>query len=209
VVIRATSSRRLIPGTTGWSVRDLDNPQIERQWDNSHYEIVEGVLTKMPPAYYDGGVALANLIDVVRTYVKEKKLGGHFAAEVDFILSDKRLLKPDTVYLSPEAERLQKEANAQRGKRKLAYGRLLLPPTLVIESVSLGHEAHDYDTKRAWYAEFRVPNYWLLNAHQRTLECLVLEGNSYRVDQAGKHNEQLRPAAFPGLTINLGELWLD
>ncbi|HEV8604209.1 MAG TPA: hypothetical protein VGQ99_02510 [Tepidisphaeraceae bacterium] len=78
VVIRATSSRRLVPGTTGWTVRDLDNPEIERQWDSSHYEIIEGVLTKMAPAYYDGGVALSNVIDLVKSHLKKTKAGGHF-----------------------------------------------------------------------------------------------------------------------------------
>lgn len=49
-----TSSRPFEPGTTGWTVHDLDDPEIERQWFEGRYEIVEGVLTKMPPAYFTG-----------------------------------------------------------------------------------------------------------------------------------------------------------
>ena len=187
----------------------MDDPQIERQWENAHYEIIEGVLTEMAPAYYDGGVALANLEFLILDFVKRTKLGGHFAHEVDFILASKRLVKPDSVFMTPEDERRQKKANAKLAKPRMIYGRLLLPPTLCIESVSLGHEAHDRETKRAWYAEFSVPNYWLLDAHERTLECLVLKGSSYRVDQAGQFKDLLRPSLFPGLVIKLAHIWLD
>jgi Uma2 family endonuclease len=209
VVVRSTSSRLLVPGTTGWSVRDLDDPQIEREWENSHYEIIEGVLTQMAPAYYDGAVALSNLEFLILQFVKNTNLRGHFAHEVDFILASKRLVKPDSVFLTPEDERRQKKANAKLPKPKLIYGRLLLPPTLCIESVSLGHESHDRETKRAWYAEFGVPNYWLLDAQERTLECLVLKSSSYRLDQAGRFKDVLKPSLFPGLIIKLADIWLD
>ena len=89
----------------------------------------------------------------------------------------------------------------------LRFGRLLVPPTLVVESVSVGHEDHDEETKRRWYAEVRVPNYWLLNPYQRSLECLVLKGDHYQIDQAGRGRERLRPKLFPGLVILMGGLW--
>lgn len=89
------------------------------------------------------------------------------------------------------------------------FGRILVPPTLVIESISLGHEAHDRETKRVWYAEARIPNYWLLDAQQRTLEWLVLAGDDYRLDSAGRDSNEVGPAMFPGLTIPLSKLWAE
>jgi len=69
---------------------------------------------------------------------------------------------------------------------------------------------HDRRTKLRWYAEFGVANYWVLDAFQRKLEWYVLEsGGTYRVDQAGGQNEELRPSAFPGLVIRLSELRHD
>jgi len=209
VVVRSTSSRLLVPGTTGWSAQDLDDPQIERQWENSHYEIIEGVLTEMAPGYYDGGAALANLEQLILDFVRNSNLRGRFTHETDFILSSRRVVKPDSVFMTPQDERRQKKANAKLPKPKLIYGRLLPPPTLCIESVSLGHEAHDRETKRARYAEFGVPNYWLLDAHERTLECLVLKGASYGVDQAGQFKDTIRPTLFPGLKFRLSDIWLD
>jgi Uma2 family endonuclease len=79
----------------------------------------------------------------------------------------------------------------------------------VIESLSWGHESHDRETKRSWYAEAGIPNYWLLDAQERSLECLVLEGSGYRTDQSGRDAAELRPSAFPGLVISLGTLWAE
>ena len=79
----------------------------------------------------------------------------------------------------------------------------------MIESVSVGHEDHDRETKKLWYAEAGVPNYWILDGYSRSLDCLVLDPPQgiYRVDQAGRSDATLSPSAFPGLMIRLAELW--
>lgn len=202
-------------GTTGWTVEDLDNPKIEKQWEQGAYEIVEGVLARMPAAFFDGVLPLTRLQRLIIFHLHNKKLSGDFGFEVDFVVDRRRVAKPDMIFLTPADLRLQAEARA-RGTRKsgtppgrphLRFGRFLVPPTLVVESISIGHEDHDQETKRRWYAEARVPHYWLLNAYRRSLECLVLKGKAYRIDQAGRDRDELRPSAFPGLVIPLGELW--
>jgi hypothetical protein len=203
------AQREFIPGTTGWCVDDLDDAEIERLWLQGRYEIVEGVLTLRAPGYFYGGVALHRLICLLADYTSATGLADGFATGVDLILNKRRLAVVDAVFLSPEDQRKQEQANAQRGRKKLKYGRILIAPTLIIESISQGHEVHDRETKRQWYAEARVPNYWLLDAMERSLDCLILDGADYRVDQAGRNDAELRPSLFPGLTIPLGKLWAD
>src|SRR3954447_24217557 len=93
-------NREFVPGTTGWSVDDLDDPAIEAQWLKGRYEIVEGVLTQMPAAYFDGGAALQDLLFVLRAYVETTQLGGKIATEVDLVLGQLRVPRVDAVYLS-------------------------------------------------------------------------------------------------------------
>jgi Uma2 family endonuclease len=111
------------------------------------------------------------------------------------------------MYLTAEQERRQKRLSRQRGKPGVQFGRVVVAPELIVESISIGHEKHDKETKRRWYAEAGVKNYWLLHAYKRSLQCLVLDGDEYRVDQSGKGSAVLRPSAFPGLTVRLKELW--
>lgn len=35
----------------------------------------------------------------------------------------------------------------------------------------------------------------------------VLEGGTYRVDQHGREDTDVRPSVFPGLVVSLGRLW--
>lgn len=204
---QALSSRAFQPGTTGWSVDDLRDPSFRRQWEQGAFEIVEGVLTTMPPAYGDSSLALGRLIRAIDRWLEKADFEGDFALEVDIVISEQRVARADAALLTPDEQQRQRELNADVGDPNLIFGRLLIPPTLVIESLSPGHETHDRDTKRRWYAEFGVPNYWLLDAYRRTLDCLVLEGDAYRTDAAGKEKDVLSPSCFEGCSIALARLW--
>jgi Uma2 family endonuclease len=207
MTLSPTISRPFEPGTTGWCVDDLHDLEVEKQWENGSYEIVEGVLTTMPPAFFDGSYSLDNLIYLVRRQFDEMGVRGVFGHETDLILGPQRVARPDAAFLTVEAAAQQKELNALAGDSRLAYGRLRVPPTLIIESLSPGHEDHDRQTKRRWYAEAEVPNYWLLDAMQKSLECLILREGAYQLDQRGQGEEEVRPSAFAGLVIPLGRVW--
>jgi Uma2 family endonuclease len=51
-------------------------------------------------------------------------------------------------------------------------------------------------------------NYWLLDPFRRTLDCLRLADGQYNADVSGKDQEIIAPAMFPGLQIQLGNLWI-
>ena len=201
-----TTSKRFEPGTTGWTADDLDDPHIEAQWERGRYEIIEGVLTTMPAAYFEGGEATENLIFAVKTHLRPKGIRGGFATEVDLIIDAARLVRAHAVYLTPDDKRRQRAA-AAAGRPDSRRTRILVAPTLVIESISPGHELHDEQTKRRWYAEFGVAHYWLMNCFDRTLRCLARRGTDYIEDVAGRDSDSVRPSAFPGLVIPLGDVW--
>src|SRR5687768_7990096 len=145
------TSKRFEPGTTGWTADDLDDPQIEAEWVRGRYEIIEGVLTTMPPAYFEGGSATANLVFAVMSHLRTTGVRGGFATEVDIIIDAARVLRADAAYLAPDDKRRQRDAATDAGRTDVRRTRILVPPTLVIESISPGHERHDEQTKRRWY----------------------------------------------------------
>jgi Uma2 family endonuclease len=202
-------TRRFEPGTTGWTVDDLEDPAIERQWFNGPYEIVDGVLTKMPPAYFAGGESLYTLMKMVDAHATSLGTKVRFSTEVDIVCSRRRVARSDAAMLLPDDTARQKAAARKVGKTDLKRTRIYVPPTLVIESMSVGHEDHDREVKRVWYAEFGVPHYWLLDAFQETLQCLQLNAGSYEVDAEGKGAVSIQPSLFAGLRLNLKELWGD
>jgi Uma2 family endonuclease len=203
----ATSSKPFKVGTTGWTVRDLLDPAFEFQYMEGRYEIVEGVLTQMPPAYFFGQNRLDRLIDTLKGGMRASGLKGEFATEVDVALHEDRVVRVDAIFLPADDLRKQSEEVAARGDFPEDASPIFVTPTLIIESISRGHERHDRVTKRRWYAEARVPNYWLFNTLDRSLECLGLGRRGYKVDQAGSGNDELRPSMFPGLVIHLSKIW--
>jgi len=203
----ATPIKPFKPGTTGWTAGDLDDPQVEGMWVRGSYEIIEGVLTRMPPSYFAGSTAIHKLAYRLTAHLESRGMPAELGPEVDIVIDDTRVLKADYAYLTSEDLRRQADASRAAGRPDPRRARLYVPPTLVIESVSPGHELHDERTKRKWYAEFGVPHYWLLNAFDRTLRCLVLESHTYRDDAAGRDEGEVRPAAFPGFVIPLGTIW--
>jgi Uma2 family endonuclease len=201
------TSRPFEPGTTGWTAADLDDPKIERNWVRGAYEIVEGVLTTMPPAYFDGGNATFNLMFFVKLHVRAKRLRWRLSNEVEIVVDETRVARADAALLTPDETARQAEAATAAGRRNPRRTRILVPPTLVIESISPGHELHDRRIKRRWYAEFGIKNYWLLDAFARSLQCLILDGSDYREDTAGSGEQEVCPSLFPGLVIPLKEVW--
>jgi Uma2 family endonuclease len=202
-----TEVRSFEPGTTGWTASDLDDPEIERQWFDGRYEIVEGVLTKMAPAYFFGGMILLRLMRQIEDHIGSE--AGSFAPEVEIVVDEDRVARADAAFLTPTEKRRQNKAALAAGRKNPRRTRILIPPTLIIECVSPGHEQHDNRTKRRWYAEFGVANYWILDPFKQALKCLVLRNGVYREDAAGRGNVDVCPKLFPKLVLHLEPLWKE
>jgi hypothetical protein len=200
--------RVFAPGTMGWTVADLEDPLFARLWFAGRYEIVEGVLTQMPAAYFAGQEALYNLMRVVEDHaVAELGVRPRIAMEVEVVVNLRRLARSDAAMLLPADSKRQTAAARKAGKTDPARTLIYVPPTLIVESLSPGHEDHDLHTKRRWYAEFGVPHYWMLDAVRKELHCLRLLHERYINDAEGHGKQVVRPSLFPGLTIPLKRVW--
>ena len=202
-----TTTRKLEPGTSGWTASDLDDPRIAEQWDRGRFEIVNGILKKMPPADFDHGAVVFELLTIVREYLRSAGTPSRVSTEVDLIIDEDDVLRVDGMLITEPEVAAQKKVLIELNRDQRKLGRIRVAPKLVIESVSLGHERHDRLTKRRIYASFGIPNYWIVDAVRRTLECLVLDGDDYRVDASGKGEDVVELSSVPGLTIALRDVW--
>jgi hypothetical protein len=95
----ATYSGSLIPGTTGWTARHLDDPAIEAQWIEGRYEIISGVLATLPPNYFPSAQVLSELVFLLKTNLKGSGISDNFGGAVDIIIAVDRLLKVNAVWM--------------------------------------------------------------------------------------------------------------
>jgi len=195
------------PGTTGWTAFDLDDPRIEAKWERGRYEIINGVLTRMPAAFFYGGEVLANLIGALWHKLRVRKIPGSFSIEVDLIIDEQRIVRGDSCFMTPADKKKHAIEARKWGKPDPKRARVYVPPTIVIESISPGHQAHDRVTKFGWYAEFGVKHFWILDPYTKTLEAFKLVRGKYKKVANLKGNATFRPAAFNGIEINLADVW--
>lgn len=206
---QATPVRELKPGSSGWTTDDLDRPEYQTQWETQHVELVHGVIAEMPPALFDHGRPSAVLCRLLDNYFEDRGIEAYSATnEIDVQVSDTTRYRADVVVMTAGDLATQRERQAQRKPGDPRIGVLLVPPTLVIESVSEGHEAHDYRVKRDDYARFGVPNYWIVDYTQRSLTCLRLQDKDYVEDAVGRVHEEVEPSVYPGLVIPLRKVFM-
>jgi Uma2 family endonuclease len=202
-----TALRKLEPGTSGWTASDLDDSRIAEQWDRGRFEIINGILKKMPPADFDHGAVVFELLTVARQHLRVIGTPSRVSVEVDLIVDEDDVLRVDGMLITEPEVTAQKRVLIELNRDQGKLGRIRVAPKLVIESVSLGHERHDRLTKRRIYAGFGIPNYWIVDAVRRSLECLVLDGQTYRTDATGKGDDHVQIPSFGGLTIALRDVW--
>src|SRR6476620_7868039 len=109
------AGRKFEPGTTGWSVEDLNNPQILRAWSKGRFEIVEGVLTMMAPQGLHTVGPLGRLRRLIERHLDELGHGGEMITEVDLQLRDNRVVRPDMMFLTADQLHRQQLIEDERG----------------------------------------------------------------------------------------------
>ena len=69
----------LRPGTLGWTASEMENPVLRRLWDEGRYEILDGILTVMPAASFLGGQCSAELLYLLKNYLRDRKIPAQFS----------------------------------------------------------------------------------------------------------------------------------
>ena len=112
-------------------------------------------------------------------------------------ISDRRGVMPDAQFF-----RKDNRADLEQ-EDGLAHGR----PDLVVEVASPSNRRYDRVKKLAWYAAIGVPEYWVIDPEERTLERMVLEGGLYKITDALSDGDVFRPASLEGFELPLQKLW--
>ena len=127
-------------------------------------------------------------------HVEGHDLGEVLIAPCDVVLDASTVLEPDIVFVS----------KARRSILKIAC--IEGAPDLVVEVTSDSSRTIDRFVKRDRYAEFGVPEYWLLDPFEPRIEGLRLEGGKYRLVGSFGPKDTLEFPTFPGLRIPVSSL---
>lgn len=199
---------KLTPGSSGWTCADLDRPEIDRQWHDARVELVHGVVSQTPSPMYAHGKPLAKLAQYIGTYLEQRELRGEVAVgEVDLQVSSTTRFKADGVVMMPEDILRQERQQSLHRPHDHPLGVLIVPPTVVIESISPSHESHDRVEKFREYAVFGVTNYWIVDAYRKAFDGWTLVDGRFVPDFSLLETGTATPSVFPGLELPLEKIF--
>lgn len=161
--------------------------------DGLRREIIGGELFVTPSPEQPHQRAVLNIAIVLREY--EHKFGGQVTiAPFDVVLSAQNVVEPDVVFVA--ADRIDVSG------RKAIHG----APTVAVEVLSPSTSRVDRVKKRELYARFAVPEYWIVDTDERTIErCSDPQNGVYQTIVT--FDREFTSEALPGFRSALDELF--
>jgi Uma2 family endonuclease len=183
----AITARRL-------TIDDLDN--IPEEHEGDRHELIDGELVVTPVPILRHQRISSNIVYALEQHVREHQLGLVDSAPTGVRLAPDTLLIPDACFVS----------NAQLGIRseKTIDG----PPDLVVEILSPGSRQRDLELKRALYARFKVPEYWIVDPDERMVIVLTLTGSAYE-QIPGESDGTITSRVLPELALKLKQVFAN
>lgn len=162
--------------------------------DGNLYEIIDGELHVTPAPTFAHQLVISHLMRIIAPFVHAHRLGAIFTSGLKVVLGEPTGVEPDLVFVSTKRMELMR-ADGYHGA-----------PDLLIEVVSSRPQLDRY-VKFRKYASAGVPHYWIADPSTRTLEIYRLDGATYRLAHELEGKGGLETELFPGLTIEIAELW--
>jgi Uma2 family endonuclease len=129
--------------------------------NDRRYELIEGVLTKMPPTGFEHGDVTMNVAFLLKKHVTAHRLGKVLAAEVGFKLAS----DPDTV-LAPDVSFIRQEEIDRLGPTKKFWPGA---PDLAVEVMSPGDTVRAMQEKARLWLAHGARLVWVVNPARRTV----------------------------------------
>lgn len=176
------------------TIADLDAMPTD---DGNRYEIIEGELFVSTSPGLTHQIVSANLMFEIQFFLKTNPMGT-VVHTPGLVLSEYSGISPDIVFFLHE----QRET--------IVTGeRLTGPPALVIEILSPGstNVRRDRVAKLQLYAKHQVPEYWIVDPRNLTVEKYVRQGAFLSLSQTLQDDEELSIDALPGFSCRLSQIF--
>ncbi len=160
-------------------------------------ELIDGELVEVEVPTNDHEHIVLRIGGALAAWIDAGHGGRAVASGYKVRVTNRRGVMPDVQYFCADNDAWREQ---QQG---LVRGR----PDLVVEIVSPSSGRYDRVKKLRWYARLGIPEYWLIDSADRTLERLVLRDGMYAIAESLADDETFRPPSFDGLEIPLSKLW--
>lgn len=181
---------RLFPPQGQWT----EDAYLALPESNYLVELSDGELIMMSPATETHQRVLMALFLKMHAFIEAEKLGTIRFAPLPVRLWPDKIRKPDILFVSNE--------HADRIGEKF-YG----PPDLVVEVVSPSTRHADRVEKFTEYAAAGIPEYWLVDPEDQTVEVFTLQERAYVLEIKVELGESARSQVLEGFSVPVDEVF--
>lgn len=139
---------------------------------------------------------IQNLLLIIGTFVRQKKLGKILPSPVDVKFSESESYQPDIVFISRENLSIIKDWGIDG------------TPDMVVEVLSASTAYYDLTHKKTVYEDFGVKEYLIVDPMERTAELFVLQsGKGYVSEGLLRNTGNIFLQTLSDLNITLEEIF--
>lgn len=161
--------------------------------DGNRYEIADGVLQLMTPAPSPKHQLISSqmLVTLMNSCQSEYIV---FASPIDLILAQTEVRQPDLVMV----HRSKIDIITKRGIEGV--------PDLVVEILSPHSIKRDKQSKLTVYATYQIPEYWIVDPANESLEQYVLSHTKYELLNVFEKEETVQSNYLSCVSFTVGEI---
>ena len=182
----------------------LSRPKTQRLWtfdemlaelpeSNLPTELWDGELIRSPAPTPSHQQLIVRLLCEMDGFVSERKLGTVFVSPIDVVLTQRRVVQPDLLFIS----------NKRGG---IVQDRIRGVPDLAVEVLSPGTRRRDRVDKKNLYEQFGLPEYWIVDPESRTIEVFVLVKGAYQLKTRASDHEKAASKLLAGFAVSFNQL---
>ncbi len=161
--------------------------------DGMRHEIIGGDHYMNPAPSTKHQTASRRLQFQLYRQIEEKGLGLVFDAPTDVELAKHDIVQPDLIVVMNDRRAI------------VTPSRIVGVPNLLVEILSPSNPAHDRVLKFEMYQRTAVPEYWIVDPDEESLEQWILENGVYRM--LAKSSDSIQCFSISGISVTLGSIW--
>ncbi len=163
--------------------------------DGYQYEVFDGELVMTPAPIPKHQQIVVRLTTALEKFVEENKLGQVYVAPVDVVFNQLTILQPDVLYVRENRLHIVGEEAIEGA------------PDLAVEVLSRSTLRKDRVRKLAFYSEFVVLEYWIVDPINKCIELYERKGEDLKLSQIFSAEEILESVVLPGFRLPIARVF--
>ncbi len=165
--------------------------------DNFQYELLNGeIVKKASPTVQHQRISM-RLIAAFLQHLSGKDIGEIFHAPLDVVLDDFNVPQPDVIFIRKERGHIIHE------QEQVIIG----APDILVEIISGGSIKRDRIEKKDLYEQFGVPEFWIVDPNNRSVEVYQLQERRYKLFAFAAETGKVQSSVLAGLELEVAEIF--